>query len=138
MGLDAAFVDPTTLSILSNVVTERVEKVEAIDIWGATTGVGVACGLILSGWLLNHLWWGSVVLTLATGAFIAITVYVAVVTTSRGPSTPRIDLSTGAVVVHPHLANCVVGIDSERACCDAPLNGSSGTAPRGHMRATVR
>ncbi|WP_415651084.1 MFS transporter [Rhodococcus qingshengii] len=92
MGLGAAFVYPTTLSILSNVFTERTEKAKAIGIWGATTGVGVACGPILGGWLLEHLWWGSVFLALAAGAAIAIGVSAAVVTTSRDPSAPRIDV----------------------------------------------
>ncbi|MDF2469974.1 multidrug resistance protein Stp [Rhodococcus erythropolis] len=92
MGLGAAFVYPTTLSILSNVFTERTEKAKAIGIWGATTGVGVACGPILGGWLLEHFWWGSVFLALAAGAAIAIGVSAAVVTTSRDPSAPRIDV----------------------------------------------
>ncbi len=34
MGLGAAFVYPTTLSILSNVFTERTDKAKAIGIWG--------------------------------------------------------------------------------------------------------
>ncbi|WP_246872603.1 MFS transporter [Rhodococcus sp. DMU1] len=91
MGLGAAFVYPTTLSILSNVFTERAEKAKAIGIWGATTGVGVACGPILGGWLLEHFWWGSVFLALATAAVIAIAVSAGVVTTSRDPSTPPLD-----------------------------------------------
>jgi len=91
MGLGAAFVYPTTLSILSNVFTERAEKAKAIGIWGATTGVGVAGGPILGGWLLEHFWWGSVFLALALGAVVAIGAAVVVVTTSRDPGTPRID-----------------------------------------------
>ena len=92
MGLGAAFVYPTTLSILSNVFTERTEKAKAIGIWGATTGVGVACGPILGGWLLEHFWWGSVFLALSVAAVIAIAAAVVVVSTSRDPSTPRIDV----------------------------------------------
>lgn len=59
MGLGAAFVYPTTLSILSNVFTDRASKAKAIGIWGATTGVGVACGPILGGWLLESFAWGE-------------------------------------------------------------------------------
>lgn len=91
MGLGAAFVYPTTLSILSNVFTERADKAKAIGIWGATTGLGVACGPILGGWLLESFWWGSVFLALATAAVVSILATVLVVTTSRDPSTPRID-----------------------------------------------
>ncbi|MDQ1181860.1 MFS transporter [Rhodococcus sp. SORGH_AS_0301] len=92
MGLGAAFVYTTTLSILSNVFTERTDKAKAIGIWGATTGIGVAGGPILGGWLLENFWWGSVFLALAAAALIALSAVAAMVTTSRDPSTPRIDL----------------------------------------------
>jgi hypothetical protein len=41
MGIGAAIVFPNTLSILSNVFTDRTERAKAIGIWGATTGMGV-------------------------------------------------------------------------------------------------
>jgi MFS family permease len=44
MGIGAALVFPNTLSILSNVFTDRAERAKAIGIWGATTGMGVAFG----------------------------------------------------------------------------------------------
>ena len=91
MGLGAAFVYPTTLSILTNVFTERAAKAKAIGVWGATTGVGVACGPILGGWMLESFWWGSVFLALALTAAIAITSVSTVVHTSRDLETPRID-----------------------------------------------
>lgn len=91
MGLGAAFVYPTTLSILSNIFTERADKARAIGIWGATTGIGVACGPILGGWLLESFWWGSVFLALASAAGIAVVAAVLIVDTSRDPETPRID-----------------------------------------------
>lgn len=40
MGIGAAIVFPNTLSILSNVFTDRTERAKAIGIWGATTGMG--------------------------------------------------------------------------------------------------
>src|SRR5205814_3865577 len=60
MGLGAAAMFPATLSLLTNVFTERKERAQAIGLWGATTGVGVATGPIVGGWLLEHFWWGSV------------------------------------------------------------------------------
>ena len=38
MGLGAAMVFPATLSLISNVFTERVERARAIGLWGATAG----------------------------------------------------------------------------------------------------
>src|SRR5437016_4261127 len=60
MGLGAAAIFPSTLSLIANVFTDRSERAKAIGLWGATTGVGVATGPIVGGWLLDTFWWGSV------------------------------------------------------------------------------
>src|SRR6201991_2730956 len=44
MGVGAAMVFPSTLSLLTNVFTERGERARAIGLWGAVTGVGGALG----------------------------------------------------------------------------------------------
>ena len=62
MGLGAALIFPATLSLISNVFTERRERAKAIGLWGATVGVGIAMGPIVGGWLLEQFWWGSVFL----------------------------------------------------------------------------
>jgi len=62
MGVGAAGIMPSTLSILSNVFTEERDRARAIGIWSGTTGLGVATGPIVGGWLLAHFWWGSVFL----------------------------------------------------------------------------
>ncbi len=38
MGVGAAVIFPTTLSIISNVFTDRKERAKAIGLWGAATG----------------------------------------------------------------------------------------------------
>jgi MFS family permease len=53
MGLGAAMVFPATLSLISNVFTERAERARAIGLWGATTGAAIALGPIFGGWLLQ-------------------------------------------------------------------------------------
>src|SRR5262249_6352581 len=65
MGLGAALIFPATLSLLTNVFTERRERARAIGLWGATTGVGIAVGPIVGGWLLEHFSWPSVFFALA-------------------------------------------------------------------------
>jgi EmrB/QacA subfamily drug resistance transporter len=91
MGFGAAIVFPNTLSILSNVFTDRTERAKAIGVWGATTGMGVAFGPIVGGFLLEHFWWGSVFLAMAPAAVVAILLVAVAVPTSRDPSTPRLD-----------------------------------------------
>jgi EmrB/QacA subfamily drug resistance transporter len=104
MGVGAAIIFPTTLSIISNVFTERAERAKAIGLWGATTGLGVAFGPITGGWLLEHFWWGSVFAGLVPVALGVGLLVARWVPDSRDPSAPRLDriglaLSTVAVGV---------------------------------------
>ena len=61
MGIGAAFVMPSTLSILTNVFPSR-ERAKAIALWAGISGSGAALGPLASGLLLEHFWWGSVFL----------------------------------------------------------------------------
>jgi EmrB/QacA subfamily drug resistance transporter len=91
MGIGAAGIFPSTLSLIANIFTERSERAKAIGLWGATTGVGVATGPIVGGYLLGRFWWGSVFLFMVPVAAIVATLIVVAVPTSRDPSVPRID-----------------------------------------------
>ena len=62
MGVGAAALMPSTLSILTNVFSTDRDRSRAIGIWSASAGLGVAIGPILGGFLLVHYWWGSVFL----------------------------------------------------------------------------
>ena len=104
MGLGAAFMFPSTLSLLVNVFTERGERAVAIGLWGATTGVGIATGPIVGGWLLERFWWGSIFVFMAIIAGAIAALVAVAVPTSRDPSTPPIDwrglaLSTAGMAV---------------------------------------
>ncbi len=91
MGIGAAGIFPSTLSLIANVFTERKERAKAIGLWGATTGVGVATGPIVGGWLLGHFWWGSVFLFMVPVAVVVAGLIAIAVPSSRDPSTPPID-----------------------------------------------
>src|SRR3989449_9365955 len=47
MGLGAAMIFPTTLSLISNGYTEPAERAKAIGLWGATAGIASALGPIV-------------------------------------------------------------------------------------------
>jgi EmrB/QacA subfamily drug resistance transporter len=91
MGLGAALIFPATLSLLTNVFTERRERARAIGLWGATTGVGIAVGPIVGGWLLEHFSWQSVFFALAPLAALAALLVALSVPTSRDPEAPPAD-----------------------------------------------
>ncbi len=61
MGIGAACIMPSTLSILVNVFPPD-ERTKAIAIWASVTGAAGAIGPVASGWLLGHFWYGSVFL----------------------------------------------------------------------------
>jgi EmrB/QacA subfamily drug resistance transporter len=91
MGLGAAAIFPSTLSLIANVFTERKERAKAIGLWGATTGVGVATGPIVGGWLLGHFWWGSVFLFMVPLAIVIAGVVAVTVPSSRDPNAASTD-----------------------------------------------
>lgn len=91
MGLGAAAIMPATLSILTNVFTEERDRARAIGIWSGTTGLGVAAGPIVGGWLLAHFWWGSVFLVNVPIATLGIIGAIFVVPNSRNENAKRPD-----------------------------------------------
>ncbi len=73
MGVGAAFIMPSTLSILVNVFPPD-ERTKAISAWAAVAGCAGMIGPVASGFLLTHFWYGSVFLVnipIVTAAFIA-------------------------------------------------------------------
>ena len=90
MGLGAAFIMPSTLSILTNVFPAG-ERAKAIGIWAAVSALGIAIGPVTGGWLLAHFWWGSVFLV--NVPFVVATLVAArrLVPESRDPESPRLD-----------------------------------------------
>ncbi len=91
MGVGAAMVFPSTLSLLTNVFTERGERARAIGLWGAITGVAIALGPIVGGWLLQAFDWRSIFFAMVPIAAIAGVLTARYVPTSRDPHAPRTD-----------------------------------------------
>ena len=91
MGVGAAMVFPSTLSLLTNAFTERRERALAIGLWGAITGVAIALGPIVGGWLLQVFGWRSIFFAMAPIAALAGVLVAGYVPSSRDPSAPRTD-----------------------------------------------
>jgi EmrB/QacA subfamily drug resistance transporter len=104
MGLGAAMVFPATLSLISNVFTERAERARAIGLWGATAGMAIALGPIVGGWLLQRFSWTSIFFAMVPVAVLGGALVAASVPSSRDPRAPKADvpgflLSTAAMAL---------------------------------------
>jgi EmrB/QacA subfamily drug resistance transporter len=108
MGLAAAFVMPSTLSILTNVFPAH-ERPKAIAVWAGIAGGGAAIGPIASGFLLEHFWWGSVFLVNVPVIILALVAGRVLVPTSRDPEQPPLDI-TGALLSIGGLSTLVYAI----------------------------
>ncbi len=91
MGVGAAMVFPSTLSLITNVFTERDERARAIGLWGAITGVAIALGPIVGGWLLELADWRSIFFAMVPIAAAAGVLVARWVPTSRDRQAPRTD-----------------------------------------------
>ncbi|WP_334145131.1 MFS transporter, partial [Rhabdothermincola sp.] len=115
MGLGGAFVMPSTLSILTNVFPPH-ERARAIGVWAGVAGAAGAIGPIVSGFLLEHFWWGSIFFVNLPVVAIALLGGYVLVPTSRDPEHARLDLP-GAALSIGAVGTLVYGI------IEAPQHG---------------
>jgi EmrB/QacA subfamily drug resistance transporter len=91
MGVGAALMFPATLAILVNVFTVAKERAIAIAVWAATAGLAVALGPVTGGWLLEHFWWGSVLMINVPVVAVALVLIAVLVPNSRDTTIERFD-----------------------------------------------
>jgi EmrB/QacA subfamily drug resistance transporter len=115
MGIGGAFIMPSTLSLLTNVFVDPIERRRAIGVWAGVAGLG-ALGPITGGLLLKYFWWGSVFLVnipiviggLVAGYFL--------LPESKDPAAPKLD-PIGALLSIVALVSILWGV------IEAPTNG---------------
>jgi EmrB/QacA subfamily drug resistance transporter len=115
MGIGGCLIMPATLSILTNVFPAG-ERGKAIGVWAGVSGLGIAVGPAIGGWLLQHFWWGSVFLVNVPVVIAALVAGRFLVPTSKDPSAPRLDF-TGTVLSAAGLLTLLYGI------IEAPTKG---------------
>ena len=108
MGVAAAFIMPSTLSILVNVFPPG-ERPKAIAIWASITGAGGALGPVASGYLLGHFWFGSIFLVNLPIIAIALLAGRVLVPKSRDPQQAALD-PVGAALSIIGLVTLVYGL----------------------------
>jgi EmrB/QacA subfamily drug resistance transporter len=130
MGVGAAAIMPATLSILSDVFDDPSERVRAIGIWSGISGLGVAVGPTLSGWLLERFAWGSVFVVHVPIVIVTVIAGRALVPASRAETTPRFD-PVGAVLSLAGLVALTYGL------IEAPERGWTSVATLGIVGGAV-
>lgn len=90
IGVGAALVMPTTLSIITSVFPPE-ERGHAVGIWAGIAGAGAIIGLLLSGTLLEWFSWPAVFAVNVTLAVLAFAATIPIVPSSRSPRRVRLD-----------------------------------------------
>ncbi|MDQ1370756.1 MAG: hypothetical protein QOF20_3109, partial [Acidimicrobiaceae bacterium] len=104
MGIGGAFIMPSTLSIITNVFTNPVERGKAIGIWAGVAALGIGIGPVAGGFLLSHFYWGSVFFVNLPIVALALVGGWFLVPDSKDPTAPRLD-PFGAVLSIVGLAS---------------------------------
>jgi EmrB/QacA subfamily drug resistance transporter len=120
MGGAAAFIMPSTLSILVNVFPPE-ERTKAIAIWAGTTGAAGGLGQLISGFLLSHFWFGSIFLINVPIVFVTVIASAFLVPSSRDPDVGRLD-PLGALLSVVGVSAVVYGL------IEAPESGWTSNA----------
>jgi EmrB/QacA subfamily drug resistance transporter len=120
MGGCAAFIMPSTLSILVNIFPPA-ERAKAIAIWAGVTGGAGAIGPVASGWLLGHFWYGSVFLVNVPIVATAFVLGAFLVPKSKDPEEAALD-PVGAALSILGISSLVYGL------IHAPSAGWTGTS----------
>jgi predicted MFS family arabinose efflux permease len=124
MGLGGALLMPATLSLITNLFSEK-ERPKAIATWAAVSGVGMVLGPIVGGALLENFDWNAVFLINVPIVVVGVIGTLMLIPESRDGHPDRLD-PVGAVLSVAGLATLVYGI------IEAP--GAGWTAPDTFLR----
>jgi MFS family permease len=95
MGVGAAFIMPSTLSLLTSVFPPH-ERAKAIAVWTGFAGAGGVIGTLAGGLVLNSFWWGSVFFVSVPIAILALVLVTVMVPSSKEEKARKLD-PVGAV-----------------------------------------
>ena len=99
LGIAAATLMPSTLSIIRSLFHDGRQRTTAIAIWAGSATVGAAVGPLVGGVLLEHFWWGSVFLINLPVMAMLLAVGPVLLPESRNPQPGAFDLLSAALSV---------------------------------------
>ena len=92
LGLFGAMLMPSTLSLIRNIFPQPNRRRLAVAIWAAGFSGGAALGPIAGGWLVEHFWWGAILLVAVPIILPLLLLGPALIPESRDPKPGRVDL----------------------------------------------
>jgi len=120
MGIGGACIMPSTLSIITNIFTDPIERGKAIGIWAGVSAMGAGIGPVAGGFLLSHFYWGSIFFVNVPIVAIGLVAGWFLIPDSRDPSAPKLD-PFGALLSVAGLAALLWAI------IEAPVDGWTST-----------
>ena len=104
LGVAAATLAPSTLSLIRNMFHDPAQRTVAIGFWVTSYSVGAAIGPLVGGLLLESLWWGSVFLLAVPVMVLLLVVGPRLLPEFRDPEPGRFDLPSAALSLVSVLA----------------------------------
>lgn len=98
-GVCAGMAYPTTLAIITALWADGPQRTRAIALWSAIGSGVMVLGPLAAGWLLEHVWWGSVFLITVPLAAIALVLAVVFVPAHVNETTEPVDQLGGILSV---------------------------------------
>jgi MFS transporter, DHA2 family, multidrug resistance protein len=104
LGVAAATLAPSTLSLIRNMFHDPAQRTVAIGFWVTSYSVGAAIGPLVGGLLLESFWWGSVFLLAVPVMVLLLVVGPRLLPEYRDPNPGRFDLASAALSLVSVLA----------------------------------
>ncbi len=92
LGVAAATMAPSTLSLISNMFRDDREKTFAVSVWIASYSFGGAIGPAIGGLILAHFWWGAAFLAPVPVMALLMIVGPTLLPEYKAPTAGRLDL----------------------------------------------
>ena len=104
LGVAAATLAPSTLSLIRNMFLDPAQRTFAIGVWATSFSVGAALGPLFGGLLLEFFWWGSVFLLAVPVMALLLVLGPKLLPEFRDPNAGRLDLVSAGLSVVAVLA----------------------------------
>lgn len=104
LGIAAATLAPSTLSLIRNMFHDPQQRTFAIGIWIASFSAGGALGPLIGGLLLSWFWWGSVFLVAVPVMLLLLLLGPVLLPEYRDPQAGRLDIPSAALSLGAVLA----------------------------------